>query len=171
MKKLSVVLIGLLFAGLAAAQSYMQDAAFVRNMTPQTSWKIQRAEVASTITTFAGLIADDTTWSKTYWMPPTTSIHAYISNAQDSSHYQVELYASNSPAGRMMKVGLLAWTNQSGIRIAQTEMDSIGSWWAMVDDLYPPDARYFRFLVRATTGHHKLTNTDYVEFDAVGKTD
>lgn len=170
MKRIIVMVAALLFGSLAA-QSYKQNETYILNMSPQTAWKIQRAEVASTITTFAGLVAGDTTWSKIYWMPPSMSIHAFVSNAHDSSHIQLELWVSNNPSGRFMKAGLLAWTNQTGYRVQQATMDSVGSWWAVVDDLYPPETRYCRFLARATTGHHKLTNTDYVEFDALGRND
>jgi hypothetical protein len=177
MKKIIVILL-VLAVGLALGQSYKQDETFVKNMAPQTQWMIQRAGVASTITAFAGMRAahgvggvNDTAWSKIYWMPQTNSIHAFISNSQDSSHFRVSLWASNSWNSRFMKIGDLSWTNQTGYRAYQAVMDSVGSWWSVTNDLYPPEFRYFRFLVTAESGGHKNANTDYIEFTVLGRND
>lgn len=177
MKKISAFILVLAVFSIVLGQSYKQDETFVKNMAPQTQWMIQRAGVASTITTFSAMraahatLANDTAWSRIYWLPTTNTIHAFISNAHDSSHFRVSMWVSNAWNSRFMKVGDLSWTNQSGIRANQAVMDSVGSWWAMTNDLYPPEARYVRFLVTAESGGHKEANTDYIEFTILGRND
>jgi hypothetical protein len=176
MKKIVVALL-VLAAAFALGQSYKQDETFVKNMSPQTQWMIQRAGVASTITTFSAMraahsgIANDTAWSKIYWLAQTNAIQAFILNAQDSSHFRVSMWVSNAANSRFMKVGDLSWTNQTAYRANQAVMDSIGSWYAMTNDLYPPEARYVRFLVTAELGGHRNANTDYIEFTVLGRND
>jgi len=172
MKKITVVL-ALIAAMIVMGQSYKQDETFVKNMTPQTYWYIQRTGVASTITTFASMIkstaAYDTAWSRVYWKTPSESFHAFVSNAQDSSHYEVSLWTSNAWNSRFMRAGILSWSNENGYRLSQTLIDSVGSWRAVSDDLYPPGHRYFRLLVRVKTGHHVCANTDYIEITVLGR--
>lgn len=175
MKKLAALL-ALALAVTVSAQSYKQNDTYVLNMAPQTMWTIQDAGAAATVTRFIGMknpssVADeDTTWSKVYWLAPSISFHAVISNAHDSSHYQVEMWTGNTTTS-LAKIGTLSWTNQSGYRASQATMDSIGVWWAVSDVLYPPGHRYCRFLVRTVAGHHRSTNTDYIEITALGRTE